>query len=45
MKILKDSSNAEINHYYWYVGVISTNGETLGILIDTNTGEIIAKKV
>lgn len=45
MKILKDSSSAEINRYYWYVGVIATNGETLGILIDANSGEIIAKKV
>lgn len=45
MKILKDFSNQDINRYYWYIGVISTNGETLGILIDTNSGDIIAKKV
>lgn len=45
MKILKDSSNTEINRFYWYIGVISTNGETLGLLIDTNSGDIIAKKV
>lgn len=45
MKILKDNSNLETESYYWYVGVISTNGETLGILIDANTGDIIAKKV
>ena len=45
MKILKDSSNSELNRFYWYIGIISTNGETLGILIDTNTGEVIAKKV
>ena len=45
MKILKDSSNQETNRYYWYVGIIATNGETLGILIDAHTGEIIAKKV
>lgn len=44
MKILKDYSNIE-KSYYWYIGVISTNGETLGILIDANSGEIIAKKV
>lgn len=44
MKILKDSST-DTNRFYWYIGVISTNGETLGILIDANTGEIIAKKV
>lgn len=45
MKILKDYSSEEIKNYYWYVGVISTNGDTLGILIDANTGNIIAKKV
>lgn len=44
IKLLKDSTN-EINNYYWYVGIVSTNGETLGILIDANTGDIIAKKV
>ena len=43
MKIMKDYSS-ESNSYYWYVGVISTNGDTLGILIDANTSEIIAKK-
>ena len=45
MKIMKDFSSADVKNYYWYVGVISTNGDTLGILIDANTGEIIAKKV
>lgn len=45
MKLLKDYSSTELKNYYWYVGVISTNGETLGILIDANTGNIIAKKV
>jgi len=44
MKILKDSST-ETNRFYWYIGVIATSGETLGILIDSNTGDIIAKKV
>ncbi|MBR2970056.1 MAG: hypothetical protein IKC49_03275 [Clostridia bacterium] len=44
-KILKDYSTEEVKRYYWYVGVISTNGDTLGILIDANSGEIIAKKV
>ena len=43
MKIMKDYST-DSNSYYWYVGVISTNGDTLGILIDANTSEIIAKK-
>lgn len=45
MKNLKDYSNSEIKNYYWYIGVISTNGETLGILIDAGTGDVIAKKV
>ena len=45
MKLLKDFSNSELKTYYWYVGIISTNGETLGLLIDANSGNIIAKKV
>lgn len=45
MKIMKDYSSAELKNYYWYVGIISTNGDTLGILIDANSGDIIAKKV
>ena len=45
MKIMKDHSCDELKNYYWYVGIISTNGDTMGILIDANNGEIIAKKV
>ncbi len=45
MKVLKDSSTSEAVSYYWYVGVVSTNGDTLGILIDANSGDIVAKKV
>ncbi len=45
MKIMKDYSSKELKNYYWYVGVVSTNGDTLGILLDANSGEIIAKKV
>ena len=45
VKILKDHSNSEIKSYYYYIGILSTNGETLGILIDANSGDIIAKKV
>ena len=45
MKILKDHSDSELKTYYWYIGVVATNGETLGILIDANSGEIIAKNV
>lgn len=45
MKIMKDYSSEDIKSYYWYVGIISTNGDTLGILIDANNGDIIAKKI
>lgn len=45
MKIMKDYSSTDLKNYYWYVGIISTNGDTMGILIDANTGDIIAKKV
>jgi len=45
MKIMKDYSAENAKHYYWYVGIISTNGETMGILLDANNGEVIAKKV
>lgn len=44
-KVLKDYSTSDTARYYWYIGVVSTNGETLGILIDATTGEIISKKV
>ncbi len=45
IKIVKDYSTSEVKRYYWYIGVVSNNGETLGILIDTNTGDVVAKKV
>ena len=44
IKILKDYSG-ESNRYYWYVGIISPEGKTSGILIDANSGDIISKKV
>lgn len=44
-KIMKDHSSSDLKNYYWYVGAISTSGDSLGVLINTNTGEIIAKKV
>ena len=43
-KIVKDYS-CESKNFFWYVGVISTNGETLGVLIDAKTGSVVAKKV
>lgn len=44
IKILKDFSG-ESNNYYWYVGIVSCSGETAGILIDANSGEVISKKL
>ena len=44
IKILKDYSG-ESNRYYWYVGIISPEGQTSGILIDAMSGNIISKKV
>lgn len=44
IKILKDYSG-ESNRYYWYVGIISPEGKTSGVLIDASTGDIISKKV
>ena len=44
IKILKDYSG-ESNRYYWYVGIISPDGKTSGVLIDTASGDIISKKV
>lgn len=44
MKIVKDYSTSENKRYYWYVGVVSTNGDVAGILIDANSGEIVATK-
>lgn len=45
MKVMKDYSNTELKSYYWYVGIVATNGESMGILINANNGEVIAKKV
>lgn len=44
IKILKDYSG-ESNRYYWYVGIISPEGKTSGVLIDTMSGEVISKKL
>ncbi len=45
LKILKDYSSSEVKNYYWYVGAVSTEGDSFGILIDASTGEVIAKKI
>lgn len=44
IKILKDYSG-ESNKYYWYVGIISPEGKTSGVLIDASSGDIISKKI
>ena len=44
VKILKDYSG-EGNRYYWYIGIISPEGKTSGVLIDTASGDIVSKKV
>ena len=44
IKILKDYSG-ESNRYYWYVGIISPEGKTSGVLIDATSGDIISKKI
>ena len=44
VKILKDYSG-ESNRYYWYIGIISPEGKTSGVLIDAGTGDVISKKV
>lgn len=44
VKILKDYSG-ETNRYFWYVGVVSNDGDAYGVLIDTMTGDIVSKKV
>ena len=44
-KIMKDHSSEDLKSYNWYVGIISTNGNTMGVLIDANSGNIIAKKI
>jgi len=44
VKILKDFSG-ETNRYFWYVGFVSVEGTTCGILIDTNSGDIVSKKL
>ena len=44
IKILKDYSG-EGNRYYWYIGIISPEGKTSGVLIDSATGDVVSKKM
>jgi len=43
IKIITDL-NATFDTYYWYVSIVGTNGNCNGVIIDTQTGEVIAKK-
>lgn len=45
IKILQDNSFDGEQRYYWYVAIIGKDGKTAGILIDTNSAQIISKKV
>lgn len=44
VKILKDYSG-ETDKYYWYIGIISPDGQTSGVLIDASTGSVVSKKL
>ena len=44
VKILKDYSG-EGNRYYWYIGIISPEGKTSGVLIDSASGDVVSKKI
>lgn len=42
VKIITDLNGA-FDTYYWYVSIVGTNGSTNGVIIDPNSGEVIAK--
>jgi len=44
VRILKDYSDEENRTYFWYIALIGTDGNTAGILIDSNTEEIVTMK-
>ena len=41
MKIIYDE-NANLDEYFWYFGILPQDGESLSIIINTATGEIIS---
>lgn len=45
LKIMPDYSTTSSPKYYWYIALLSTDGTTAGVLIDSTTGEIISKKI
>lgn len=45
LKIMTDYSTTSSPKYYWYIALLSSDGTTAGVLIDSTTGEIISKKI
>ncbi len=43
VKIITDL-NSNFDDYYWYVSIVGTNGKTSGVIINPQSGEVIAKK-
>ena len=43
VKIITDLNNS-FDNFYWYVSIVGTNGKTNGVIIDPQSGEVIAKK-
>lgn len=43
VKIITDIAG-NFDDYYWYVSIVGTNGKTNSVIINTKSGEIIAKK-
>lgn len=43
VKIITDL-NGSFDDYYWYVSIVGTNGKTNSVIINTKSGEVIAKK-
>ena len=42
IKIITDL-NSNFDTYYWYVSIVGNNGNTNGVIIDPQSGEVIAK--
>ncbi len=43
VKIITDL-NSNFDDYYWYVSIVRTDGKTSGVIIDPQSGEVIAKR-
>ena len=42
IKIITDL-NSSFDDYYWYVSIVGSNGNSMGVIIDPHSGEVIAK--